>query len=58
MQEIVNEFLSPERIREFGILDETEVNDLLNKFLVQSLMPQKSTIGCNNQSSFKCSDLI
>jgi len=37
MQEIVNEFLSPERIREFGILDETEVNDLLNKFFSSEL---------------------
>ena len=37
MQEIVNEFLSPERIREFGILDETEVNNLLNKFFSSEL---------------------
>ena len=37
MQKIVNEFLSPERIREFGILDETEVNDLLNKFFSSEL---------------------
>ena len=37
MQEIVDEFLSPERIREFGILDETEVNNLLNKFFSSEL---------------------
>ena len=41
MQEIVDEFLSPEKIIEFGILDETEVNKLLKNFLVQHLMPQK-----------------
>ena len=37
MQEIVDEFLSTERIREYGILDETEVNNLLNKFFSSEL---------------------
>ena len=37
MQDIVDEFLSPQKIREFGILDEAEVKKLLNKFLSSEL---------------------
>ena len=32
MKKIVDEFLSPEKIADFGILDEKEVRNLLNKF--------------------------